>query len=72
MDWTLPVAVAAVLAIVVAAIGALVRLVVGPLTGEFRLAAGLAIGLVLLFLLGAAAAGARGTADRWLANGGYW
>jgi hypothetical protein len=72
MDWTLPVSVLAALAVLVTAIGALVRLVIGPLSGQFQLAAAAVVALLVVSLVAMVGLGARGEDDEWLANGGYW
>ncbi|WP_255195655.1 hypothetical protein [Halorarius litoreus] len=72
MDWTTPVSLVVALAVAVTAIGALVRLVIGPLTGQFQLAAGAVVVLLVVALLAMVGLGARGEGDDWLTNGGYW
>jgi hypothetical protein len=60
----------AALLVVLAALGALVTLVVGPLLGEFGVATVLVVVLVAAAVVVAALQGARSRA--WLSNGGYW
>jgi hypothetical protein len=72
MEWTTPVSIVVAAALLVTAVGALVRLVVGPLAGQFQTASGVTVALLVVALLAAVALGARGTGSNWLENGGYW
>lgn len=72
MDWTTPVSLVVAVAVAVTAIGALVRLVIGPLTGQYQIAAAAVVALVVVLTVAAVGLGARGQSDHWLENGGYW
>ncbi|MEF8840931.1 MAG: hypothetical protein V5A62_04805 [Haloarculaceae archaeon] len=60
----------ATLLVVLAALGAVVTLVTGPLLGEFGLATVLVTVLVVAAVVVAALRGAR--SREWLSNAGYW
>jgi hypothetical protein len=60
----------ATLLVVLAALGAVVSLVTGPLLGEFAVPSVLVVVLVAVAVVVAALQGAR--SRDWLANGGYW
>ena len=60
----------ATLLVVLAALGAAVSLVTGPLLGEFGVATVLVVVLVVAAVVVAALQGAR--SEAWLSNGGYW
>jgi hypothetical protein len=72
MEWTTPVSIVVAAAVLVTTVGALVRLVIGPLVGPFQTASGLTVALLVVLLVAAVALGARGEGDNWLENGGYW
>lgn len=60
----------ATLLVVLAALGAVVTLVTGPLLGEFGVATVLVVVLVAAAVVVVALQGAK--SRRWLYNGGYW
>ena len=60
----------ATLLVVLAALGAVVTLVTGPLLGEFAAAAVVVVALVAVAVAVASLRGARSRS--WLYNGGYW
>lgn len=72
MNWTTPVSIVVVAAVVATTIGALVRLLVGPLAGQYQIAAGVVTALLVVLVVGMVGLGARGEDDHWLENGGYW
>lgn len=72
MDWTTPLGVVVAAAVAVTTIGALVRLAVGPLAGQYQLATAAVVALLVVLLLAAVGLGTRGEGDDWLSNGGYW